>query len=181
MYEAVRGVARRASGVAFPIRLVTSAISISMDFLLPGIMHTGSTMSGIEAAGLAIGLVPIVIEILKSYRATRDRLKTFARYTQVVYDVQLRFRVAATNFSNDCQLLLKAVVEDARELSEMVEDPEHDGWQDASLEERFRKFLERDYELCEEVIVRIRDVLRKTQAKLSKLNVGFVAGNVSRH
>jgi hypothetical protein len=132
-------------------------------------------MSGLEIAGLVIGVVPIIVEILKSYSATRERLKTFARHGQVVYDIQLRFRVAATNFRNDCQLLLKAVVEDARELSEMVEDPQHSGWRDASLELRFSAFLERDHQVCEEIVVRIRDVLRQTQSRLSELSRGILS------
>lgn len=127
-------------------------------------------MSGIEIAGLVFGIVPVVVEILKSFRSTRDRLKAFTRRAQVIYDVQLRYRVAATNFSNECQLLLKTVVEDARELSEMVEDPHHSSWQDPSLEQRFRTFLGRDHELCEEMVVRIRDVLRETQSELSQLD-----------
>ncbi|KAF2012580.1 hypothetical protein BU24DRAFT_442997 [Aaosphaeria arxii CBS 175.79] len=127
-------------------------------------------MSGIEVAGLAIGIVPIVVEIIKSFQTTKDRLKTFTHHAQVVYDVQLRFRVAATNFANDCQLLLKAVVEDASELSEMIVNPKHQGWKAPSLEDNFRRFLERDYELCEAVVVRVRDVLRETQSQLAELS-----------
>jgi len=133
-------------------------------------------MSGLEIASLVIGVVPIIVEILKSYSATRDRLKTFARHVQVVCDIQLRFRVAATNFRNDCQLLLKAVVDDARELSEMVEDPQHSRWHDASLELRFRAYLERDHQLCEDIVVKIRDVLRQTQSRLSELSRGLLSG-----
>ncbi|KAF2649715.1 hypothetical protein K491DRAFT_707969 [Lophiostoma macrostomum CBS 122681] len=132
-------------------------------------------MSGIEIAGLVLGIVPVVVEILKSYSATKDRLRSFAGYSQVVHDVQLRLRVAATNFSNNCELLLKAAVDDARELAEMVDDPEHSGWQDESLEQRLRRALSRDYDLCEE-LVRIRDVLRDTRTRLSVLGRTLPAG-----
>jgi hypothetical protein len=127
-------------------------------------------MSGIEIAGLAFGVVPVVVEILKSYRVTRERLRTFTHRAQVIYGVQLRYRAAATNFSNECQLLLKNVVEDPRELTEMIEDPHHSGWQGASLEKQFAGFLERDHALCEEIVVRIRNILRDTQSELSKLD-----------
>lgn len=139
-------------------------------------------MSGLEVAGLVVGIVPIVVEILKSYSVARDRLRTFAHYTQVVYDVQLRYRVAATNFGNDCQLLLKTVVDDARELSQMIDDPKHGGWQDSLLEERLHKFLGRDYQLFEQVVVRIRDVLRETRARLSEFDQGLLpaAGALKR-
>jgi hypothetical protein len=127
-------------------------------------------MSGIEVAGLAVGIIPIFVEILKSYSAAKRRLQTFTHYTQVAYDVQLRYGVAEANFGNECQLLLKAVVTDALELSLMVDDPHHSGWRNVSLEPRFRKFLKRDHQLCEEIVIKIRDILRDTQAKLSTLN-----------
>ncbi|PVH96307.1 hypothetical protein DM02DRAFT_687942 [Periconia macrospinosa] len=138
-------------------------------------------MSGVEIAGLAIGIVPIVIEIIKAYRSTRDHLQTFTHHVQVVQDVRLRYRVAATNFTNDCQLLLEPVVEDAGELYNMVDDPKHEGWTKPSLEERFREFLDRDYETCEQIVVHIRDVLRKTQSRLEALrNINDEPGTLKR-
>jgi hypothetical protein len=127
-------------------------------------------MSGIEIAGLVFGIVPIVVEILKSYRTTKERLHTFRKYGQVIHDVQLRYRVAATSFTNECQLLLRTVIEDKHELAGMIDDPQHAAWLDPTLETRFRTFLERDCTLFEEVIVLIRDVLRDTQAALGDCN-----------
>jgi hypothetical protein len=126
-----------------------------------------SGMSGIEIAGLIFGVVPVVVEILKSYRTAKERLNTFRKYGSVIHDVQLRYRVAATSFSNDCQLLLRAVVDDARELPEMLEDPQHSGWHDPRLEPRFRTFLGQDYKLFEDIVVLIRNVLRDTSTALN--------------
>ncbi|KAL1613242.1 hypothetical protein SLS60_001474 [Paraconiothyrium brasiliense] len=133
-------------------------------------------MSGIEVAGLIFGIVPVVVEILKSYNSAKERLKSFTNHVQVVRDVQLRYRVAATNFANDCQLLLKAVIESAHELSQMIDNPNHSGWQDPSLEGRLRKYLGRDCQIFEEVVIRIRDVLRDTAAQLSKVDQDLSAG-----
>lgn len=127
-------------------------------------------MSGIEIAGLVVGVVPIVAEVLKSYSATRNRLKAFARFAQVIADVQLRYEVAAANFNNNCQLLLQPMIQDPREVSEMLKDTTHSNWNDASLEERFRNFLECDYQLFEGIVVKIRDLLRETKAMMSKLD-----------
>jgi hypothetical protein len=134
-----------------------------------------SAMSGIEIAGLVFGVVPIVVEILKSYRTAKERLNTFRKYGRVIHDVQLRYRVAATSFSNDCQLLLKAVVNDARELPEMLEDPNHDAWRDPHLEPRFRTLLAQDYKLFEDIVILIRNVLRDTQTALQECE-GQTAG-----
>ncbi|KAF2438857.1 hypothetical protein P171DRAFT_157559 [Karstenula rhodostoma CBS 690.94] len=132
-------------------------------------------MSGIEVAGLVFGIVPVVVEILKSYSVAKDRLKSVAHHVQVVYDVQLRYRVAATNFGNDCQLLLRSIIKDPRELCQMVDDPKHSAWGDSSLEERLRQFLGRDCEVFEKVVVRIRDVLRETGTRLSQLGQDLLA------
>lgn len=123
-------------------------------------------MSGVEIAGLAIGVIPIVIEILRSYRTAKERIDSFRKHGEVVFDIQLRYRVAATSFSNDCRLLLKAVVHNAWELPAMLEDPRHDAWRDPNLESKFRAFLEQDYQLFEDIVLLIRNVLRDTQTAL---------------
>ncbi|KAH5010706.1 hypothetical protein HBI75_204750 [Parastagonospora nodorum] len=123
-------------------------------------------MAGIEVASLALGAVPIIIEILKSYHIVRDRFNTFRKYTSVVNELRLSYVSAAAIFKNDCQLLLLAVVEDARDVSPMLKDPTHEAWMYPQLEERFRAFLEEDYSLFEDLIIQIRDVLRDTIANL---------------
>jgi hypothetical protein len=123
-------------------------------------------MSGVEIAGLAIGVIPVVVEILKSYRTAKERIDSFRKHGEVVFDIQLRYRVAATSFSNDCRLLFKAVVHNARELPAMLEDPQHDAWRDPNLESQFRAFLEQDYQLFKDIVLLIRNVLRDTQNAL---------------
>lgn len=127
-------------------------------------------MSGIEVAGLVVGIVPIVVAILKSNSALQTRLRTFTRYIEAIRAIQLRHKVVATNFSVNCQLLLKAVVDDAYELSQMLDDPKHTKWRDPDLEERLQKFLGQHSQVLEDVVVKIRDVLQETGAQLSKLD-----------
>ncbi|CAI6342536.1 unnamed protein product [Periconia digitata] len=138
-------------------------------------------MSGIEVAGIVIGIVPIVVAILKSNRALQTRLRTFTRYVEAVRAVQLRHKVAATNFSVDCQLLLKAVVDNAHELSQMIDDPKHANWQDPALEERLQRFLGRNSQVLEDVVVKIREVLQETDTRLSKLDRGSLAEETEGH
>lgn len=136
-------------------------------------------MSGMEVAGLAFAVVPIIIEVCRSYRSTKDRLNAFAHHAQIIYDVQLRYRIAATNFNNECQLLLKAVMLDTQDLSEMVENPEHRAWGEQSLEDRFSIFLDRDRLIFSEIVTRIRDVLRETGANLIKHQQGLLTDHSS--
>jgi hypothetical protein len=128
-------------------------------------------MSGIEIAGLVFGVVPVVVEILKSYSTAKRRFATFSRHTEVAYDIQLKFQVAAANFNNECRLLLQATVAHPSEVSEMMEDPAHKRWQEQGreIELRLRNLMQQDYELCENIVTRLRDILRETRNSLFKL------------
>jgi cysteinyl-tRNA synthetase len=140
-------------------------------------------MSGIEVAGLVFGVVPIVVEILKSYSTAKRRLTTFQKHAEVVCDIHLRFQVAAANFNNDCRLLLQAVVTHPGDVSEMIGDPKHRGWQEqgSDIEKRLRSLLQQDYELCQNIVTRLRDILRETQASLIKLEGGMEKAKQPQH
>ena len=128
-------------------------------------------MSGIEIAGLVFGVVPVVVEILRSYRTAKRRLVTFSRHAEVAHDIQLKFEVASANFSNECRLLLQETVAHPSDVSEMMEDPTHESWQEQGkeIEQRLRNLMQQDYELCHDIVTRLRDVLRETRDSLSKL------------
>ncbi|KAF1949882.1 hypothetical protein CC80DRAFT_529157 [Byssothecium circinans] len=100
-------------------------------------------MSGIEIAGLVFGVVPVVVEILKSYSTAKRRLATFSQHAEVACDIQLRFQVAAANFNNDCRLLLQATIAHPSEVSEMMDDPTHKSWQEQGkdIEQRLRSLM----------------------------------------
>jgi hypothetical protein len=140
-------------------------------------------MSGIEVAGLAFGIVPILVEILKSYSTAKRRLITFSRHSEVVCDIQLRFQVAAASFNNDCRLLLQAAAAYPGDISAMMKDPMHQGWKDQEMqvEERLQSLMQHDYDLCRKVVTRLRDILRETQASLVKLESVLEVTGQSHH
>lgn len=80
-------------------------------------------MSGIKVAGLAFGIVLIVVEILKSYSTAKRSLITFSRHSEVISDIQLQFQVAAASFNNDCRLLLHAAAAYPGNISVIIGDP----------------------------------------------------------
>lgn len=127
-------------------------------------------MSGIEVAGLALGVLPIFLEIVKSYKATAERLNTLRYYVQAAYDLRLQYRIEGSSFRNECQHLLAIIIDDASDLSDMLRDTNHSLWLDHMAEKRLRQLLDQDYELCEEMVVKIRDVLRETEDELSYLS-----------
>ncbi|EDU50522.1 hypothetical protein A1F94_007739 [Pyrenophora tritici-repentis] len=140
-------------------------------------------MSGIEIAGLVFGVVPVVVEILKSYSTAKRRLATFSQHAEVACDIQLRFQVAAANFNNDCRLLLQATIVQPSDISEMMEDPTHKSWQEQGkdIEQRLRSLMQQDYELCQNIATRLRDILRETRISLTKLEDGLGNAKQTEH
>ncbi|KAH7082203.1 hypothetical protein FB567DRAFT_594695 [Paraphoma chrysanthemicola] len=143
-------------------------------------------MTGIEIAGLVFGVVPIVVEIMKSYGTARRRLKTFSRHVEVADDIQIRFDVASAHFNNDCRLLLQATIADPNEVLEiedMMDDPTHKRWQEQGkfIDERLRDLMGQDYELCGKIVTRLHDILSETRNSLKRLQDSLGNGKRSQH
>jgi hypothetical protein len=140
-------------------------------------------MSGIEIAGLVFGVIPLVVEVLEHYKAAKGRLVAFARHAEVAWDTQLRFQIASANFNNDCRLLLQSVVAHSADVSEMMQRPTDKRWQQqgSEIEKRLRGLMEGDYDLCENIVTRVRDILRETESSLVKLERGLENTKLSHH
>jgi hypothetical protein len=56
-------------------------------------------------------------------------------------------------------------------IPEMMEDPAHKMWQEQGreIELRLRNLMQQDYEPCENIVTRLRDILCETRNSLSKL------------
>ncbi|KAF4539624.1 Lon protease like peroxisomal [Lasiodiplodia theobromae] len=130
-------------------------------------------MSGIEVAGLVFGVVPIFFEILKSYGWAGKKLDTFKRHHDVVREIQLDFRLEERAFRTECHLLLASVVDDKEELLSVLQHPDDGPW-DRDDVKRVNDGLQRlmgdDFAICEEIVVKIRDLLRSTTADLARLD-----------
>lgn len=136
-------------------------------------------MSGIEVAGLAFGVLPVVIEIVKSYKTACERLHTFRTYSKAIQRIQLRFRTQESNFRNECRHLFRLIIEDGQEAQDILQDPAHSRWRDSGLDEKLEKVLGSDYELCEDILKQIQEIVKDVRTELSKIssekpNVSFI-------
>ncbi|KAF2142613.1 uncharacterized protein K452DRAFT_350916 [Aplosporella prunicola CBS 121167] len=117
-------------------------------------------MSGIEVAGLVFGVVPILIEAVKSYRVLTEKLQIFRTYSTAVQRIRLRVRIQETSFRNEY---------DDITLQDMLKDPGNWYWQDKALDEKFQKCLcgGGQYELCREILQAIYDALTDIKKEMS--------------
>lgn len=124
-------------------------------------------MSGFEIAGLAFGVVPILIEAITAYQTARDKLHTFSTYSSAVRRIYLRIKTQEHLFHLTCRRLLKPLVS-GPELLTMLRDTNHSTWQDQDFQHKWSRHLGEDYDICSENLKAITEMLREIETELSK-------------
>ncbi|KAI4908604.1 uncharacterized protein J4E92_010797 [Alternaria infectoria] len=122
-----------------------------------------------EGAGIALAVIPLVVEIFKSYRTVRDRFRAFAHADDVLRELMLIYHLAMDSFRNECELLLSNAVYDNEILAAMMVDPEHAAWQDPQLEPRLCAFLDSNNETFRRTFIWIKDRLNNAERELERL------------
>ncbi|KAI4923319.1 hypothetical protein J4E85_008356 [Alternaria conjuncta] len=123
-----------------------------------------------ESASLALAVVPLIVEMFKSYHTVRDRFRAFAHADAVLRELMLIYHLAMDSFRNECELLLSNVVYDNQILAAMMVDPEHAAWQDPQLDLRLCAFLDSNDETFRETFIWIKDRLNNAERELEKLH-----------
>jgi hypothetical protein len=76
-------------------------------------------MSGIEVAGLAISVLPLLVELVKLYSAILRRAHTFRHYSKAIKSLSTQLDTQNGLFMNDIRLLL-LFVEDEDVVESML-------------------------------------------------------------
>lgn len=112
-------------------------------------------MSGVEIAGLVFGVVPIVVETLKSYSFLKNKVHTCRHYSEEVEEVAARLSSCQTNFNNEVQLLRRCLKGNAQ--AEVTEDD-------------VESALEKSYNACIKTIDRTKSILDKLQKEMASFD-----------
>jgi len=98
-------------------------------------------MSGVEAAGLALAVFPIVIGLLDRYQDGYEKLRDWVlfrrEFTRLVNDLH-REQIL---FQQHVESTLRSVTDSEFELMKMMEDPQDLRWKSEVLAQRFRRKL----------------------------------------
>lgn len=86
------------------------------------VLNDRKIMSGV---GVALGVLPLIIEAIKSYEKIGDLILTYRRYSKEVRKLNTELAVQKAIFQNECVLLLSQVVDNERALYEMFKEPTH--------------------------------------------------------
>lgn len=108
-------------------------------------------MSGVEAVGLALGVLPMIIVAIEKYEKIGDLIGTYRKYSKAVGRFSTELAVQRVIFQNECVLLLSQVVDDGRALHDMFNEPAH------SLRASLRNDAKLDQKLLQRMNERAHD------------------------
>lgn len=96
--------------------------------------------TGIEAAGLALAIFPIVIQGLKFYSEGCKTIVEWRRYRKGVKELTRQLTVEQSLFENTCISLLGDMVS-AKESASLMEDPGGEAWKTPKIQKVLHGYL----------------------------------------
>lgn len=127
-------------------------------------------MSGVEVAGLVVGVLPILIETIKSYSMIAQGFRTFRHYSEEDKNFAVQVKVQKGIFWNEVRLLLRSIGY-VKETEEMLEDSQDVRWTSQRLHSKLDNLLQHDLELYCDIIEETWKVLEKLRVELTRYNV----------
>ncbi|KFY40339.1 hypothetical protein V495_05476 [Pseudogymnoascus sp. VKM F-4514 (FW-929)] len=123
-------------------------------------------MSGVEAAGLVLGALPLMISALEHYRATAEVLNGW-RWINADYR-KCRHELIYCNdeFQTNLQELLLPMIADDEKLKILLEDPGGPSWEDPELNETLKKRIPSRYNSYVDTIHMLLDVVKGLEEAL---------------
>lgn len=122
--------------------------------------------SGVEAVGLALALLPLVVNQLDNYAHGIEQIKVLSRYQRTLEDFALQLGTQHRIFQNSLQHVLDEVVDDDNQLRDLISDPDGDSWKEPLLQKGLMAKLGRDHAYFFANVVSLHDMLKRMAVKL---------------
>jgi len=127
-------------------------------------------MAGVEIAGLALAVLPILFETVRAYSNVHDSLHTFRHWAKEVSTISFELKIQREVFFNECRLFLQKAV-DAEAAKDMIRDRNDERWKSADLDKKLGAVLEDSLELCCSIITATHEVVGSIEAEMKRFNV----------
>ena len=135
--------------------------------LLQGLATSEPDMvTGIEAAGLALAILPLFVNQIDAYVRGIEKIKGLRRYRREFKGYAINLRTQHAILLNTLEQALEGVVNDEDQVSELICDPQGDGWKDPDLQKRLRSKLDRNYEVFMGNMAGLSELLEQLSHKL---------------
>jgi hypothetical protein len=125
-------------------------------------------MSGAEAAGLILAVLPLIMHTVDSYVQGVQTLKRFRtrRYREELEDYKLRIETQQTEFLNTLELLFDGIVDREDEIRDLITNPKGQLWTDSTIDTKLRKRLAHSYEVYIQTMWKLYSLLQQIHETL---------------
>jgi hypothetical protein len=115
-------------------------------------------MSGLEIASLALGILPVLIEVIKSYSTISRKVHTLRHYSKEVRSISEQLKIHNGIFLNEVRLLLRSI-EDEKEVERMLNEADDHRWKARDLNDKIAAVLGESFDLCRSIIESTKDIV----------------------
>ncbi|RDW69116.1 uncharacterized protein DSM5745_08876 [Aspergillus mulundensis] len=123
-------------------------------------------MSGVESAGLALALFPLLVNQLDNYARGIEKFKLLRRYKNALADVALELGTQRMVFLNTLEQALDGVVDDDNQVQDLISEPGGEPWRDPLLQEKLKIKLGRNYDYFVDNMASLHAMLVKLAKRL---------------
>ncbi|KAJ5985297.1 hypothetical protein N7522_012493 [Penicillium canescens] len=102
-------------------------------------------VTGIEATGVALAILPLLVNQLDNYARGLEKIKAFRRYKWQLEDYSTGLSTQYAILLNTLELSLEGVVDDHDERSELISNPRGPGWSERGFQQQLTEKLDRNY------------------------------------
>ena len=156
----------KSCGIIFKtFKVAENVVSWLLNPLLPSaelLSLTTSAMTGVEAAGFVLGVLPLLISAAEHYE---DAFRPFERYRKFAPELKLYQQQLGTQkviFRNECHWLL-ATLTSGKVARDMLREGRHPSWTDSTLDEKFARQLGDSGAACKTIINLIQTKLKSVE------------------
>jgi hypothetical protein len=129
--------------------------------------------SGVEAAGLVLGSIPLILAGLQFYAEGIAVTKRYFKYREEVSSLLVELRTENSLYFNSINILLHGVVQQ-KEIAIFLANPGGDRWKDPDFDLRLRKRLGSSYGSYLESINHLVNITERYKVKLKLSSSGKV-------
>ncbi|OQE27088.1 hypothetical protein PENFLA_c006G07578 [Penicillium flavigenum] len=123
-------------------------------------------VTGIEAAGLALAILPLLINQIDAYALGIEKIRLLRRYRRDFKDYSMGLKTQRTILLNTLEQALEGVVDDEDEIHQLINNPQGKEWANAALQSRLRRKLNRNYDVFLQNMTSLSDLLEYLSQKL---------------
>ncbi|CAG7945592.1 unnamed protein product [Penicillium nalgiovense] len=133
-------------------------------------------VTGVEAAGLALAILPLLINQIDAYALGIEKIRLLRRYRRDFKGYSMGLKTQRTILLNTLEQALEGVVDDEDEIRQLINNPQGEVWANAALQRRLRRKLNRNYDVFLQNMTSLSDLLEYLS---QKLHIGEDWANVS--